>query len=243
MSNFNKKPTTSSKLIYFQIGLIVTFVLVLFFIEQTSEEVKHQDKAVVTDIFKLEKSFHQKIVLPESKPEKQQQKKSSSAVIPTKANEKDLADEIFKKKSTSKSENDKLDLEDPEDDFIEDLPVSKPMGIKFVSEVPIFPGCENLSTRNEQMDCFSSKVKKLVIRKFNGQIGSDLDLKGKQNIYVNFTVSSTGEIVDIKAVSKNQELIDEAVRVTKLLPNMKPGKQNGQPVSVNYTLPISLNMN
>lgn len=243
MNNFNKKPTTSSKLIYFQIGLIVTLVLVLFFIEQTSREVKYKDKAVLTDVFEMEKSFNQKVIFPKTTSVKTHQKKSSSKIIPEKANEKDLVDEIFKKKATSQIDDKKLDLEDPDDDFIEDLPVSKPIGIKFVSEVPVFPGCENFSTRNEQIECFSSKVKKLVAKKFNGNIASNLDLKGKQNIYVNFTVSDTGEIVDIKAISKNQELIEEAVRVTKLLPRMKPGKQNGQPVSVNYTLPISLNIN
>ena len=55
-------------------------------------------------------------------------------------------------------------------------------------------------------------------------------------------INKEGEIVDVKARSTHKILADEAKRVTKLLPKMKPGKQNGQAVNVNYSLPILLDI-
>ena len=81
-----------------------------------------------------------------------------------------------------------------------------------------------------------------MVRKYDSGLGEELGLQGKQKIYVNFTINKEGEIVDVKARSTHKILADEAKRVTKLLPKMKPGKQNGQAVNVNYSLPILLDI-
>lgn len=40
-----------------------------------------------------------------------------------------------------------------------------------------------------------------------------------------------------------QAIKDEAVRVVKMMPNWEPGKQNGQPVRVYYSIPITFRLN
>jgi protein TonB len=63
---------------------------------------------------------------------------------------------------------------------------------------------------------------------------------GKKRVYVQFKISKTGDIVDVRARGPHARLEKEAVRVVELLPKMEPGKQRGRPVGVKYTLPITL---
>jgi len=58
-------------------------------------------------------------------------------------------------------------------------------------------------------------------------------------VMVQFIVDKTGQVTDVKiARSVDEELDAEAVRVAKMLPRFEPGRQDGKPVSVWYTLPI-----
>ncbi|MCM1021983.1 MAG: energy transducer TonB [Muribaculum sp.] len=59
------------------------------------------------------------------------------------------------------------------------------------------------------------------------------------NVIVMFVVTKTGKIGEVKiARSKDPDLDKEAIRVVKSLPDFIPGKMNGQPVNVWYTLPV-----
>ena len=58
-------------------------------------------------------------------------------------------------------------------------------------------------------------------------------------VIVQFVIDKNGEIGEVKVVrSVNEELDAEAVRVIKTLPKFEPGRQNGEPVNVWYTLPV-----
>ena len=70
MRNFNEKPKIKSNSIYFQLGLIVALAVALFFIEQTSVKKTYKDKAVKTDVFAMEDSYDEPLVV-----EKEQVKK------------------------------------------------------------------------------------------------------------------------------------------------------------------------
>ena len=62
-------------------------------------------------------------------------------------------------------------------------------------------------------------------------------------VIVQFVISKTGEIGETKVVRSQGELLDaEAVRVVKSLPNFIPGKVDGKPVNVMYTLPIQFSL-
>lgn len=107
-----------------------------------------------------------------------------------------------------------------------------------IEDVPIFPGCENLRNNEERKDCMSEKITKFINREFNTDIGNQLGLKGINKINVMFKIDTNGDIVDVKTRAPHPKLEQEAQRVIKALPKMVPGKQRGNPVNVQYSLPI-----
>lgn len=108
-----------------------------------------------------------------------------------------------------------------------------------VDQAPVYPGCEYLDNE-AQMQCFSTKVMEHVADNFNVKIAKDLGLTpGKKRIFTMFTISKDGVVKDIKARGPHAKLEEEAIRVVKLLPKVKPGKQGSDYVNVKYSLPIS----
>lgn len=118
-----------------------------------------------------------------------------------------------------------------------DPPVEKVIFIA-VEEVPIFPGCEGLDSNEERAACFSERIQKHVSKKFNSGLGQRYGLKGRQKIDVQFEVGKDGFIQNIRVRAPHKALEKEAIRVTKSFPKMIPGKQRGEPVAVEYQLPI-----
>src|SRR5690554_4225340 len=105
-----------------------------------------------------------------------------------------------------------------------------------IDQVPTYPGCTG---NNETMKiCMSTKIAEFVNRNFNTKVIDNLKLSGRQRVAVQFTIDKTGKAVDVRATAKIPELENEAVRVVKMLPQMKPGEQNGEKVWVLYSLPI-----
>jgi len=64
-------------------------------------------------------------------------------------------------------------------------------------------------------------------------------------VYVQFVVDYEGNIKDVKLTGarKGGGLDEEAMRVIRGMPQWKPGKQNGRPVSVLYNLPVRFQLN
>ena len=52
-------------------------------------------------------------------------------------------------------------------------------------------------------------------------------------------LASVGEVKVVRSVAPEYD--HEAIRVIKSLPKFTPGRQNGQPVRVWYTLPVGFN--
>lgn len=65
---------------------------------------------------------------------------------------------------------------------------------------------------------------------------------GRKRIFVLFKIDKDGSVTSINARAPHPRLEEEAIRVIKLLPQMKPGKDRGKPVRVGYTLPITFNV-
>lgn len=124
-----------------------------------------------------------------------------------------------------------------------------------IEEVPVFPGCKG--TRKEKRSCLSRGITRVVSKNFNSNLISCIEKKeifnrekgvyeekciglssGIKRIYVLFTIDIDGTVKNITAKAPHPRLIKEAIRITKLIPKMKPGKQRGKPVRVKYTLPI-----
>ena len=98
-----------------------------------------------------------------------------------------------------------------------------------VEQMPSFPGGQAAL-----MNYLNSNIKYPVIAEENG-------IQGR--VVVQFVVGKDGHISDVKvAKSVDPSLDKEAVRVVKAMPKWIPGKQNGQAVTVRYTLPVTFRL-
>ena len=61
-------------------------------------------------------------------------------------------------------------------------------------------------------------------------------------VVVSFSVETDGSIKDIKVWRGKDALVKEAVRLMNIMPKWNPGKKDGQPVPVDYTLPIKFRL-
>lgn len=95
----------------------------------------------------------------------------------------------------------------------------------YVEQMPTFPGGET-----EMLKFIGKNVVYPSAAKRSGLEGT---------VYIQFTVGRTGEISDIKVVKGLGGGTDEeAIRVVKMMPKWKAGKQNGREVPVRFTLPF-----
>lgn len=111
-----------------------------------------------------------------------------------------------------------------------------------VEMVPVFPGCETLINNNARKECMSTEINKLINKRFNTSLAEELNLTGKQSIYVTFIVNKNGQVADVQVRAPHPRLEKEARRVVNLIPNLSPGMQNNKPVNVMYSLPIIFNV-
>lgn len=92
-----------------------------------------------------------------------------------------------------------------------------------VDTMPHFPGGEKALTE--------------FIQKNLRYPETDTDVQGR--VVIRFVVEKDGEISNIEILrSLASEFDKEAVRIIQLMPKWVPGKQNGKPARVYYTLPI-----
>ncbi|MBP3638733.1 MAG: energy transducer TonB [Muribaculaceae bacterium] len=62
-------------------------------------------------------------------------------------------------------------------------------------------------------------------------------------VVVEFEVSKTGSIEKVRVIRGRHPALDkEALRVVKAMPKWNPGRNNGQPVKVTYTLPVTFRL-
>ena len=100
---------------------------------------------------------------------------------------------------------------------------------KSVEQMPQFPGGE------------AALMKFLASHINYPPMAAENNVQGK--VIVQFVVDKTGKVGEVKVVrSVDKDLDHEAVRVCQALPKFTPGRQNGRPVSVWYTLPIQFKL-
>lgn len=96
-------------------------------------------------------------------------------------------------------------------------------------QMPIFPGGDAA-----MMKYLSENVKYPALA---------IKAQEQGRVVVSFTVEKDGAISDVKvARSVTPSLDAEAVRVVKAMPKWTPGRQGGQPVRVNYNVPVSFRL-
>jgi protein TonB len=97
-----------------------------------------------------------------------------------------------------------------------------------VEEMPSFPGGQ------DGLFKYLSKIK------YPAQAIED-SVTGR--VYITFVIDKTGGISEAKVLRGIGGGCDEAaLEIVQKMPKWKPGKQNGVPVNVQYSLPINFNL-
>ncbi len=156
-------------------------------------------------------------------------------VIEVVEDEKEVEETVIESTETSQEEE-IVEVEEVEE--IEEVEEDIDVPFAVIENVPVFPGCESKSDNNARKKCMSEKVQKFILKKFNTDLAGDLGLSGVQRIMVAFKIDKNGNITNVRARAPHPKLEEEATRVVKSLPKMKPGMQRGKPVNVPYSLPI-----
>ena len=112
------------------------------------------------------------------------------------------------------------------------------ISFRTIDKTPVFPGCEEGDKK-----CFSLMVQKHFVKNFDMEVINTLGLKtGKKRIFIAFKINKNGDIIDVKARAPHKQLQEEVLSVMQTLPKMIPGEHNGVPVTVNYSIPLSINV-
>ena len=140
----------------------------------------------------------------------------------------------FGQKDNDKGTEDRNVTRTLKEEVVVEKPVEKPKEVKeevfrSVEQMPQFPGGE------------AALMKYLQSHINYPPMAAENNVQGR--VVVQFVVDKTGKVGEVKVVrSVDKDLDKEAVRVCKSLPKFTPGRQNGQAVSVWYTLPVTFKL-
>jgi len=143
-----------------------------------------------------------------------------------------------------------VEIQDSEADMdteIMEMPeevIEEPEIFTIVEDMPIFPGCEGKGSKDEIEQCTQNEIFKYIAENTKyPPMMKDAGVSGR--VFIRFLVDEHGKVRDVevlKGVPGGKALDNEAVRVSKTLPKMKPGKQRGKPVRVQYNVPVNFNL-
>lgn len=166
----------------------------------------------------IETEHDQKVKLPEKKP-------FETPIIETSENnEKKQNKTESSPQITSSSTSNSIKPASEAEEIVDDSKV-----YDVVEQMPSFPGGQQ-----NLINYYSSHINYPAAALKNG-------IQGR--VICSFVVEKNGSIGDVKVVKSVDPSLDkEAVRVIRNMPNWNPGKQNGLPVRVKFTVPVTFRM-
>jgi protein TonB len=223
--------------IFMQIGLVLALFITYALMEhKTYEKDNSSHLGVVNMVGELEEEIP---IVEIQKVEPPKQNVPPPTIEKIKVVEDDLKIEETIIESTETDEGEAVivntdDIEEVEEaeEVIEDIPFI------LIEDVPVYPGCKGNNTQLKK--CFTKKVTQYFGKKFDVGLATELGLRpGKKRLFVVFTISKTGKIINVRSRGPHPVLEKEVATIISSLPKMKPGRQRGTPVGVSYSIPIT----
>ena len=109
-----------------------------------------------------------------------------------------------------------------------------------VEQLPVYSGCDATARKDENFNCMNNSLVKHIAHNFvYPEEARQAGIQGK--VYVSFIIEKDGTVSNVKVVRGVDKLLDdEAARVVKLIPTFDaPATQKGEPVRMQYTVPIN----
>ena len=106
-----------------------------------------------------------------------------------------------------------------------------------IDDVPMFRSCKNVF-KSQRRECFQNKITKHIRKHFYyPKYAFNRGIQGR--VFVQFIIEKDGSISEIKTRGADKSLEKAALKIIKKLPKLIPGKANGKPVRVPYSIPIT----
>ena len=216
--------------LYFVIGLS----LILFFSRQAIEW-KTYKKTFDYEMLDVNEDDDEEIPITQQIKTPPPPAPPAAQVIEIVEDEEKVEESIIESTETDNDEIIEVDDVSIEED---DLDVDVPFAV--IEDVPIFPGCENVS-KDKRRDCFQEKINKHIKRNFRyPEVAMELGIQGR--VFVTFIIDKDGSITNILMRGPDKNLEKEARRIISVLPKMTPGKQRGRAVRVPFSIPINFRL-
>ncbi len=218
-----KADLESKKVVFTQIGLIITLAIVLFAFNWKSYEKREIDltqREIVEIPEEIIPITEQKVKPPPPPPPKQ------VTVINIVDDDVEIEDdiEIDAEADQDTEIEEYIPIEVDDDEEVEEAQI-----FTVVESMPSFPGGDKARIR-----FLNENIAYPTMARESG-------IQGR--VYVTFVVERNGLVTDVKILRGIGGGCDEeAIRVVKAMPRWIPGKQRGKPVRVQFTLPIKFTL-
>ena len=213
----------NKKLMFIQIGLIISLVLAWAVFEMKSYDKREIDESLLRQTEVLDEEMVEITKQEEPKPQPVEMPKTTTQL-------EIVEDDVEVEDIEINAEMDQNEVvEEYVAPVIEEEEVVEQEIFQIVEEMPAFPGGEA-----KLMEYVGKNVK-------YPQIARESGIKGR--VFVSFVVEPDGSVSNVKVLRGIGGGCDEeAMRVVKAMPKWKPGKQRGKAVRVSYMLPVNFQL-
>ena len=213
----------NKKLMFTQIGLIISLALAWMVFEIKSYDQREIDESLL----------NREVVLDEEMTEitKQEEQKPQPVELPKQTTQLEIVqDDVEVEDIEINADVQQTEvIEEYVAPVIEEEEVVEQEIFQIVEEMPEYPGGEK-----KLLEYVGKSVK-------YPQIARESGIQGR--VFVNFVIEPDGSVSNVKVLRGIGGGCDEeAMRVIKSMPKWKPGKQRGKAVRVTYTLPVNFKL-
>ena len=213
----------NKKLMFIQIGMIISLLIAWLAFEHKSYDKREIDPSLL----------NREVVLDEEMVEitKQEEQKPQPVEVPKQTTQLEIVQDDVEVEDIEI--NAEVDQQEVIDDYVpvevEEEEVVEQEIFQIVEEMPAFPGGE-------------AKLMEYVAKNIKyPQIARETGIQGR--VFVGFVVEPDGSVSNVKVLRGIGGGCDEeAMRVVKSMPKWKPGKQRGKAVRVSYMLPVNFKL-
>ncbi len=209
----------NKKLMFMQIGLIISLLIAWLAFEHKSYAQREVDESLHRQAVELDEEMVEIT--------KQEEVKPQPVEVPKQTTQLEIVnDDVEVEDIEINAEMDQNEvMEEYVAPEIEEEDVVEQEVFTIVEEMPSYPGGEA-----KMYEYLGKNIK-------YPQIARESGIQGR--VFVNYVVEPDGSVSNVKVLRGIGGGCDEeAMRVVKAMPKWKPGKQRGKAVRVSYTLPV-----
>ena len=209
----------NKKLMFIQIGMIISLLLAWMAFEHKSYDKREIDPSLLNRTVEVDEEMVEITKQEEQKPQPVEMPKQTTQleIVQDDVEVEDI--EI----NADVDQNEVIEEYVPVE--VEEEDVQEQEIFQIVEEMPAYPGGDQ-----KLMEYVAKNIK-------YPQIARETGIQGR--VFVGFVVEPDGSVSNVKVLRGIGGGCDEeAMRVVKSMPKWKPGKQRGKAVRVSYTLPV-----